>query len=323
MLIKKIIKFLIALSNSRNKPMRNKKNILIIGGTGFLGYHLIKLCISRYNVSSISLTRPVGDKRIKKVKYIECDISNKKSIEKKIKDNFDIVVNLGGYINHKNQNSALKTHYKGCKNLVKYFKNKKIKIFIQIGSSSEYGKKSPPHIEDLKGKPSTIYGKSKLLASKFLLNYSKKNKIPFTILRFYQVYGPNQNKDRMISIVINSSLKNKRFNCSSGIQKRDFLYVSDAVNAIYKCFNNKKILGKIINIGSGKSINIKKMILLLNKKIKKGKPIFGVIKLRPDEPLNSYPNLINAKKYLGWRAKTDLKLGIKKTINFYKKQLGT
>ena len=278
--------------------------MLIIGGTGFIGYHLIKFCISKYNISSISLTRPVGNKRIKKVKYIECDISNKKSIEKKIKDNFDIVINLGGYINHKNQNLTLKTHYKGCKNLVEFFKNKKIKVFIQIGSSSEYGKKSSPHNEDLKGNPSTIYGKSKLLASKFLFDHSKKNKIPFTILRFYQVYGPNQNKDRMIPIVIDSSLKNKNFNCSSGIQKRDFLYVGDAVNAIYKCFNNKKILGKIINIGSGK-------------------PKFGVIKLRSDEPLNSYPSLINAKKYLGWRAKTDLQSGLKKTIKYYKQQLNT
>ncbi len=323
MLIKKIIKFLTVLYNSKNKSMKNKKNILIIGGTGFIGFHLIKLCLSKYNISCISLSRPVGNKRIKKVKYIECDISNKKSIEKKIKGNFDIIVNLGGYINHNNQNLALKTHYEGCKNLVKFFKNKKIKVFIQIGSSSEYGKKSSPHNEDLKGNPSTIYGKSKLLASKFLFDHSKKNKIPFTILRFYQVYGPNQNRDRMIPNVIDSSLKNKNFNCSSGIQKRDFLYVGDAVNAIYKCFNNKKILGKIINIGSGKSVNVKKMILLLNKKIKKGKPKFGVIKLRPDEPLNSYPNLINARKYLGWRAKINLQSGLKKTIKYYKQQLNT
>ena len=174
--------------------MKNKKKkLLIVGGTGFLGYHLSKLCCENYDITSISLSKPTKERKINKVKYLICNISKKKNLEKTIKSNYDLVVNLGGYINHKNVKQAKSSHFIGCKNLVNFFKEKKIRIFIQIGSSSEYGKINSPHKENLNGKPSTIYGKSKLMASKYLFRFSKKYKFPFTIIRFYQVYGPKQN----------------------------------------------------------------------------------------------------------------------------------
>ena len=108
------------------------------------------------------------------------------------------------------------------------------------------------------------------------------------------------------------------FDCSEGIQSRDFLYIDDAVEAIYKCFNTKAILGKIINIGSGRLVNIKYLIKYIVKKIGKGKPNYGKIKLRADEPLISFPSIIRSRKYLGWKEKTSFEIGLKKTINYYK-----
>ncbi len=296
------------------------KKILIIGGTGFIGYHLAKLCSKQYQTTSLSLSLPMRSRKCSNIKYIICDISKKSDLEKKIKDKFDIVINLGGYINHTNKNLAIKTHLKGCQNLVNFFNDKNIRIFVQIGSSTEYGKQKSPNIENNNGKPNTVYAQSKLKATKYLCKFYKKNKFPFVVLRFYQVYGPNQNKDRLVPMVIKSSLNDTEFNCSSGVQGKDFLYVSDAVNAIYKCFDNKKIIGKIINIGSGKKITVKRVILKIVKKINAGRPIFGNLCMRSDEPKNSYPNISRAKNYLSWKPKINLEKGLSKTINFYKKQ---
>jgi nucleoside-diphosphate-sugar epimerase len=300
---------------SYNKK-RNK--ILIVGGTGFLGYHLSKVCCKRAEVTSLSLSKPNKNRKLEGVKYIICDISKIDNLKRKIIKNYDVIVNFGGYIDHVNKKKTYDSHYLGCKNLIKFFSKKKIKIFIQIGSSSEYGKKKAPHSDNIKGNPSTIYGLSKLMASKYLFLYIKKN-FPFTILRLYQVYGPNQNKDRILPMIINSALRGEKFNCSSGVQNRDFLYVDDVIKAILKCFENKKVIGKIINIGYGRQINIKKLIKKLISIIGKGTPIFGKIKLRSDEPLNSYPNLKNAKMYLNWKPKIKLNQGLSKTISFYKK----
>lgn len=295
-----------------------KKKILIVGGTGFLGHHLAKKCKTKYIVTSISLNRPKREKKLKGVKYLIADISKKQELIKKINTKFDIVVNLGGYIDHKNRNLATKTHFNGCKNLINFFKNKNIELFVQIGSSTEYGKQKSPNFENMKGNPKTIYAQSKLNASKYLISFSKKYNFPYVILRFYQVYGPEQKQDRLIPMVINSCLEDLLFRCSSGLQNKDFLYITDAINAISNCFNNKKVIGNIVNIGSGQKISIKKLILKIVKKVGYGKPMFGVLGMRSDEPKDSYPNIKKAKKILIWKPKISLEKGLRMTVSYYK-----
>ncbi len=298
--------------------MKGKK-VLVVGGTGFIGFHLIKKCLSlKMIVTSISRTKPYKYQKLSKVCYKFCDISNFKKLQASLKNDYDFVVNLGGNIDHYNKNKTYNNHYIGVKNLYNIFKKKKIRRFIQIGSSSEYGKVFGAVRENKICKPQMIYGRSKLLATNFLLK-KKIETFPFTILRFFQVYGPFQNTDRLIPFVISSSLKDKNFNCSEGSQLRDFLYIDDAVDSIIKSFKRKESQGKIINIGHGTPIKIKKMILLINNLIKKGKPKFGKLNLRIDESMKIYPNLSKAKKILRWSSKTSIKKGLAKTIQFYKK----
>jgi nucleoside-diphosphate-sugar epimerase len=114
-------------------------------------------------------------------------------------------------------------------------------------------------------------------------------------------------------------LQDSFFPCSSGDQFRDFLYVDDLTNAIFKCLKNKKSHGQIINIGSGKPLNIKKIILLIQSIIKYGKPNFGKIKLRKDEILTLFPSIKKAKKLINWSPKFNFQNSILKTINFYRK----
>ena len=171
-----------------------------------------------------------------------------------------------------------------------------------------------------KCKPKMIYGKSKNYSTKFLLDKFKKEKFPVIILRFFQIYGPFQKTNRLIPYVIHSSLKNKSFICSEGNQLRDFLFVDDAISSIIKSIRCKKnVLGNIFNIGYGKPIKVKDLILMVNKIINKGKPVFGAINLRVDESMKIYPDLKKAKNILFWKSKTKLDKGLLKTINFYKK----
>lgn len=298
--------------------MQNKiYKILVVGGTGFVGFHLCKFFLKKkgYIIYSITKNKPKIKRKLKKVKYLYGDISNYQKILFLKKIDFDFVINCGGYVNHKDKNEIKKNHYLGCKNLYKIFSKTKLIKFIQIGSSLEYGKTKSPQKESCKAIAKGYYGKYKLAASKFLMT---KKKFPFVILRLYQLYGPFQDDNRFIPFIINSSLKDKKFPCSESNQFRDFLYIDDLMLAIYKCFKNSKVNSKIVNIGYGKPIKLKKVIKFITGKIKKGFPKFGLIAMRSEEQKICYPNISVAKKTLGWKPKTSFKNGIYKTIKYYK-----
>ncbi len=296
------------------------KQVLIIGGTGFIGYHVAKKCINlSWKIISLSLNPPRTLRKLKKVKYINFDTSKKNNFKYLKKFKFDYVINLGGYVEHKNEKKVKNGHYKSIKNIFDHFKDKHLKSFIHIGSSAEYGKIKAPHKESNYCKPVGIYGKYKYKATQFLLKKFKNNNFPVTIIRFYQVYGPKQDLNRFIPIVINSSLKNLEFKCSEATQSRDFLYIDDATNAIIKSIKSRKARGKIFNIGSGKAIVLKKIINLIFEKIGKGLPLFGKIPLRPGEPKIIFPEINHSKKLINWKPEINFNKGLIKTINYYKR----
>ena len=121
-------------------------------------------------------------------------------------------------------------------------------------------------------------------------------------------------------MVIENCINNKSFPTSKGTQFRDFIFISDVVNAIFKVLNSKKSRGKILNIGTGKPLKIKSIIYKITKKVKGGRPLFGRIKIRKDESKITYPNISKAKKMLKWNPKISFNRGLIKTINHYLKK---
>ena len=257
-------------------------------------------------------------KKLKKVKFIKADFSNYKNLTRSLSNKkFDIIINLGGNIDHKNKLQTEKSHFNLCKNLVNFFRKKKILLFVQVGSSLEYGKKKYPNSEEDKCKPVSYYGRSKLKSTEYL----KKSGLRFIVLRLYQIYGPYQKINRIIPLAIFNLKNSKNFNSSSGTQLRDFLYVDDFVNLIKKIIQTKKIKSGIFNVGFGRAISIKSVLQKIEKKIKFGKVKYGKIKMRKDEPKVLFPVTKKIKKYYNWYPKIKLDLGLKKTIKFYEKKI--
>ena len=301
-----------------------KKKLLVIGGTGFLGSHVCREAIKKnYRVISVS-TKKTKFNLIKKVKYIKCDISNSTTIKRKLNFEVDYIINFGGYVDHSDKNKTYQSHFKGCKNLIDFYQKKKIKKFIQIGSSLEYGKTKSPHKEKTMTKKvillKSIYAKSKLLSTNYCMNAFKKNFFPVIVLRPYLVYGPGQKIDRLIPFIISKSLTNKAFPCSSGVQLRNFLFVEDFVKAIFKTLTKKNVNGEIINIGSNNNLKVKKVILMIKNYLNSGKPMFGKIKLRKDESIKYYPSIKKAKNLINWKPLIQFEKGLIQTIKYYKEK---
>ena len=167
----------------------------------------------------------------------------------------------------------------------------------------------------------SYYSIAKLKASKLLINEIEKKNLSGLIIRPYLVYGPGQDFNRLVPVVFKNCILKKIFDCSEGKQKRNFLFIDDLIIAIINILKVKPDC-KIMNIGSNRSYKVKTIINKIKLISKGGKPIFGKVKLRPDEPKEMFPNLINLQKYLKWNEKFDINKGLKKTLIYYKKYVG-
>ena len=237
---------------------------------------------------------------------------------------FDYIINCGGYGAHYDYNNGgekiAKTHIFGLINILKLLNKKRIKKFIQIGSSEEYGQSTSPINENKKAEPLTPYAFAKKICTNLLKSLYISEKFPSVTLRIFLAYGPYQDNNRLIPQVINGFIKNRQVKLSSGYQKKDFCFIEDIVDAILLLINSKKATnGEIFNVCSGSSISIKKIVYKIKNIIKKGKPKFGKIKIRSSENLNFYGDNKKIKKNLGWKPKTTLKNGLQKTIKYYLK----
>lgn len=302
-----------------------KYNILVTGGSGFIGTHFISELQNKkkFNIYSLSQKKLKKEKQKKNVKYIFCKLQNKRELKKKLNFRLDFIVNLAGHINHSEIKKTYNTHYIGLRNLAEIFSKKKVMKFLQIGSSVEYGFLKSPQKEINQANVSkikSVYGRSKLLSTNYLLKLCKEKKFPVIILRPYLIYGPGQSLDRLIPITILNCMKNASFNCSTGKQIRNFMYVKDFSKVLYK-FLFIKTNGEIFNIGSQKNYEVKFIINRIRSLIGKGNPRYGKIKLRKDEPLNLFPNLIKFKKFIKFRNETKIDVGLKKTISYYQNEL--
>ena len=108
------------------------KFIHIVFGTGFLGSNIARSLLNKKNrIFSISTKPPKKERKLKKVKYLICDISNKKKLTNTLSryKKFDYVLNFGGNVNHKDKKETFKSHYIGCKNLVEIMIKKYKKIY--------------------------------------------------------------------------------------------------------------------------------------------------------------------------------------------------
>ena len=292
-----------------------KEKILLIGGTGFIGTYLINFLKNKnYNIFCISRQK-TNIKKTDKVKYFKIDVTKKKEI-KKINFEVDIVINLidvDGDFNSKTSKKYFK-YEKSSINLINFFSKRNTKKFIQIGSAAEYGPLPLPHKESLMCKPISLYGKTKLNVTRFLMKKTKNSKMNGIVLRIFQTYGKNQNFDKIIPYIVKSIKNNKRFKITSKNSTRDFCYIDDVIRAIFLVMKNKNVKNLIMNIGSGKSTSINELVNILKKKMNKGRPIF-VKKKNENNILHSQADINFIKKKLGWKPRIKLNQGLKRILN--------
>jgi len=299
--------------------------ILVTGGAGFIGSHLVDRLIKEGHKVVVVDNLSTGKKENlnPKAKFYKADIRGLKISQIFKKEKPEVVYHLAAQVDVRksveNPIESAKVNILGSLNILENCKKFKIKKFIFPSSAGVYGEaKNLPIKENYPLNPIAPYSIGKLAIEKYLSFYQTQG-LPFVSLRYANIYGPRQSgsgEGSVVAIFINKILKGEKpVVFGNGNQTRDFLYVDDAVKAAISALKAKS--GSIYNVGTNKEITINSLLELilkiLNKKIK---PIYKP--LRKGEIIKSRIDYSKIKKELGWQPKDDLKEGLKKTIEWFK-----
>ena len=303
--------------------MVNNSKIIVAGGSGFIGANLISDLISNGNeVISISRNKNQIKRKVKNAKYIYHDLNKplRKNFLEKFKE-VEYLINCSGYIDHsnfrENGRKVFYDHFNSLISLTNLAIDLKVKTFVQLGSSDEYGNNKSPIKESVRESPISPYALAKLSSTYFLQQCFKQRILNTVILRPFLVFGEMQNKERFLPYIIKNCIKDREFKVSKGDQIRDYLYIKDFNHALIKSLNNKKAYGEIINIASGVPITIKDVISSVCQLVGKGKPILGGIDYRENESMELYADITKAKRILDWAPKYDFHNSLKRVIKWY------
>lgn len=192
------------------------------------------------------------------------------------------------------------------------------KHWIGISSQAEYGNLNKRISETDECKPSTLYGKSKLICSQITNDLCAKFNINYTWLRLFSPYGPDSNHQWLIPSLIKNMIQNKPVDTTLGEQSWDYLYIDDVVEALFK-LSNSKGLG-ITNLGSGKAVLIRDVINKIKDLTNSNSKInFGAIPYKPDQVMYMEADISKISNQLNWYPKTDLISGLSKMIEYYRR----
>ena len=335
--------------------MINKGDTLVITGVaGFIGAALAKKFLNNgYDVIGIDNLNNYYDLSLKEARlssvldlartnkvnfnFYKCSIEDKESLEKIFsKEKPRIFVNLaaqaGVRYSLENPDAYFQSNLLGFYNILELIKKYQVENFIFASSSSVYGgrKDLPFNEEDKVDKPISFYAATKKSNEILAYSYSHLYKIPMTGLRFFTVYGPWGRPDMAPMIFLKSMLSKKPIKIfNNGKMKRDFTFIDDIVEGVYRCCFKKENLKntckdnyesapyKIFNIGNGNPIELMEFINVLEEKLNiKSEKIF--LPMQKGDVYETFADTKALERWVNYKAQVKIDLGLDKLVKWYK-----
>jgi dTDP-glucose 4,6-dehydratase len=312
-------------------------NIIVTGGAGFIGGNFMHYMVNKYPNDNIicidSLTyagnmetlEPIKDKA--NYKFYKVDITDRKSIYEIFeKEKPDYCINFAAesHVDRSVENPEifLKTNILGTQVLMDACRKYGIKRYHQVSTDEVYGDLPLERLdlqfdETYPIKTSSPYSASKASADLLVMAYHRTFKLPCTISRCSNNYGPYHFPEKLIPLMISRALNDEKLPVyGEGKNVRDWLYVEDHCRAIDMIVRNGRD-GEVYNVGGHEekaNIDIVKLIL---KKLNKPESLIEFVKDRPGHDLRYAMNPAKLEKELGWKPSVTFEEGIDKTIAWY------
>jgi len=315
------------------------KKALVTGVAGFIGSHMAERLLSLgYTVFGIDNESTGSRKNVpEKVTYVKGDITNINDLKPIFMERLDFVFHIAGLastiLSFSDPQNDVITNVVGTQNIIACCLEYTVSRVLYASSMTCYGHpKHLPVTEDEPPIPISYYGITKYAAERYLLATGLRNDIDFefhpTAFRMFNVYGERQRLDNpyqgVLGFFIGNVLRGEPIIIhSDGEQTRDFVYIHDVVNAWVESIEKKETFGQIINIGCGESISINRLVDSVLEASGRNRDSYYIQygKERPGDQRHMVADISKAKRVLGWEPKMNLVEGLRKTINWAKREI--
>lgn len=284
-----------------------QKTALVTGSTGFIGSHLVKRLLEQ-NIKTAGLPKELLLNPNELYAYLQS-----------IKPNY--IFHLAAYGNHSNQkdfNETVATNV--IKTALLLNAPGEYEVFINFGSSSEYGKKNIPMSENTLLEPNTFYGATKAASTLLGKVFAEQHAKPVVTVRPFSVYGEGEAKFRFIPTVVRSLVTNTSMTFDSE-PKHDWIYIDDFIDGVFKVLKNiDRLKGQAVNIGTGVQYSNQEVVNVLEE-ISGKKLLFDVFGYMRKYDNKNWVADNSKLRGLGWKQKFTLKEGLTRTYEYYKQRI--
>lgn len=298
-----------------------KSKILITGASGFIGSHVCRLLINKYDVIGVVSPFSKSDRLHEissNIKIVSADLSKSKEVSHlfaKYKPDYVLHLATHGVYTYQQEDDEriIVDNYLMTVYLLKYSLEHKVKKFINTGSVFEYGsrsakvKESEVNIGDILNKYSAV----KMATTALVNSYSKKMNV--VTLRPFTTFGPFEDDTRFMQATIKRAISGEPIRLVKNVV-RDFVYVEDVARAYKLSIERTFESGQIINIGSGEKITLEEVANLIKETTNSSSEIIVDNSYKRVKESACWADISLAKKLLKWSPKITVLLGIKKMI---------
>jgi UDP-glucose 4-epimerase len=305
---------------------------LVTGGAGFIGSNIVKRLLSEGHVVRVVDNFSTGKKKniapfLDKIDLLDGDFTDLDVARSAVKG-MDYVIHTGAIPSvPRSVDDPIKTNNSnitGTLNLLIASRDEKVKRFVYSASSSAYGdSKVMPKEETMPTAPKSPYAIQKLVGEMYCQNFYKIYGLETVCLRYFNVFGPNQDPESVYSAVIPMFIKKilkgeTPVINGDGTTSRDFTYVDNNVDAnLRACVAGSECAGEVINIACGYEVSLNELVQKINTEL--GTDVKPEYKdERVGDVKHSLAEISRAEKLLGYKPLVSFEEGLKKTIEFYK-----
>ena len=321
--------------------MNNQKNILVTGGAGFIGSHLVERLLAE-KVWRVSVVDDFNDFYAPELKranarphltdenyqLFEANISDAEFLRGIFEENeFDVIVHLAARAGVRpsllQPKLYAETNVNGTLNLLELARQFSVKQFIFGSSSSVYGnnKKIPFSEDDKIFQPISPYAATKAAGELLCHTYSHLYDIRTVCLRFFTVYGARQRPDlaiRKFSQLISDDKPIQVF--GDGTTRRDYTFIDDIIQGVRTAIDYDKSMHEIINLGESQTVELRQLIALLEENLGK-KAVIDRQPIQPGDVPQTFADITKAGELLNYNPQTKIDEGIKKFVAWFVKQI--